>query len=140
VLFLSPHCILIGSVVSQRSGPSLRLQWPVSIFSSILIFTLTYGPADDDPHLIARLMSIFIAGRGIGNVLAAPISSSLLQSAFSSGKHAYGLKNYASTVCPDVRQYAYYLISGATYYLHWSCAVLEHDWDILQKRRQAGKS
>ncbi|QRV79233.1 major facilitator superfamily transporter [Ceratobasidium sp. AG-Ba] len=80
----------------------------------LLLFALAYGflaggysslwpkfastVAKDDPHSNARLMSLFIAGRGIGNVLAAPISSSLLRSAFSSGSHAYGLKNYVGNV------------------------------------------
>ncbi|CAE6364019.1 unnamed protein product [Rhizoctonia solani] len=58
--------------------------------------------SQDNPQTIARLMSIFVAGRGVGNVLAAPISTGLLRSALVNGKHAYGLKNYGPSCLGDI--------------------------------------
>ncbi|KAG8747000.1 E2-like enzyme [Ceratobasidium sp. 414] len=108
---------LRGVMLTSMLGSSLAVLvlWGLaSNLALLLVFALMYGflaggfsalwpkfastVAKDDPHSNARLISLFIAGRGIGNVLAAPISSSLLRSTFSSGKHVYGLKNYGPLI------------------------------------------
>ncbi|KAF8608593.1 MFS general substrate transporter [Ceratobasidium sp. AG-I] len=115
--FASDKYDLRAVMLVSMLGSSLAvlLLWGLaSNLASLLSFALIYGflaggfsslwpkfastVAKDDPHLIARLMSIFIAGRGVGNVLAAPISSSLLQSNLSNAKYAYGLKNYGPLI------------------------------------------
>ncbi|KAG9082244.1 hypothetical protein FS749_007009 [Ceratobasidium sp. UAMH 11750] len=115
--FASDRYDLRGVMLASMLGSSLSVLvlWGLaSNLALLLVFALMYGflaggfsslwpkfastVAKDDPHSNARLMSLFIAGRGIGNVLAAPISSSLLRSAFSSGGHAYGLKNYGPLI------------------------------------------
>ncbi|KAG9120266.1 hypothetical protein FRC07_004310 [Ceratobasidium sp. 392] len=123
-----PGCIVIGLasdkydlrgvMLTSMLGSSLAVLvlWGLaSNLALLLVFALMYGflaggfsalwpkfastvASKDDLHSNARLMALFIAGRGVGNVLAAPISSSLLQSAFSSGKYAYGLKNYGPLI------------------------------------------
>ncbi|CAE6430123.1 unnamed protein product [Rhizoctonia solani] len=54
--------------------------------------------SQENPQTLARLMSIFVAGRGVGNVLAAPISTGLLRSALTNGRYSYGLKNYGPLI------------------------------------------
>lgn len=115
--FTSDKYDLRAVMLTSMLGSSLAvlLLWGLaSNLALLLSFALIYGflaggfsslwprfasaIAKDDPHLIARLLSIFIAGRGVGNVLAAPISSSLLRSNLPDGKYAYGLKNYGPLI------------------------------------------
>ncbi|KAL5631395.1 hypothetical protein ACGC1H_007046 [Rhizoctonia solani] len=104
-------------MITSMLGSSLAvlLLWGLASNIGMLIaFALVYGflaggfsalwtkfastLAHENTQTIARLMSIFVAGRGVGNVLAAPISTGLLRSALANGKHAYGLKNYGPLI------------------------------------------
>ncbi|KAL0567622.1 hypothetical protein V5O48_014374 [Marasmius crinis-equi] len=50
----------------------------------------------DDPHLASGLLSIYVAGRGLGNVLCGPISTALLHPWALTNKStlAYGVQGY----------------------------------------------
>ncbi|KAH7339671.1 MFS general substrate transporter [Rhizoctonia solani] len=122
-----PGCIAIGFasdkydlravMVISMLGSSLAvlLLWGLASNLGMLIaFALVYGflaggfsalwtkfastLAQENPQTTARLMSIFVAGRGVGNVLAAPISTGLLRSALLNARYAYGLKNYGPLI------------------------------------------
>ncbi len=69
-------------------GPSWCALWPRFV-SKVTVA----GP--EDPHDLssATVMCIFIAGRGIGNVLSAPIASGLLRAAENTSIH-YGSRGY----------------------------------------------
>ncbi|KAE9408727.1 MFS general substrate transporter [Gymnopus androsaceus JB14] len=56
--------------------------------------------AEDDPRLSSLLLSIFLAGRGLGNVLSAPISTSLNRPWALTGKtlFTYGLEGYGPLI------------------------------------------
>ncbi len=77
--------IVVFSVFFGLFSPSWASLWPK--FASIV--------AGDDA---ATAMALFVSGRGVGNVLAAPISEALLHPWAGTGKSkfAYGLGGYVS--------------------------------------------
>ena len=82
------YLLLVFAAVYGFLAPSWSALWTK--------FASTVG--GDDPHLSSMLMCIFIAGRGVGNALAAPISSGLLHPWALTGKseYPYALKGYVS--------------------------------------------
>ncbi|KIY65693.1 MFS general substrate transporter [Cylindrobasidium torrendii FP15055 ss-10] len=106
--------ILISAI---GSALSVFLLWGfATTLGPLLVFALTYGflapswsalwprfvgkVAGDDPTESSTMMCIFIAGRGIGNVLSAPIASGLLQPWSGTGKalFAYGVEGYGRLI------------------------------------------
>ncbi|KAJ3788249.1 MFS general substrate transporter [Lentinula aff. detonsa] len=71
-------------------APSWSALWPRFVATS----------DGDDPRQASSLMGIFIAGRGIGNVLSAPIASGLLHPWYLTNKStaAYGLEGYGPLI------------------------------------------
>jgi MFS family permease len=51
---------------------------------------------EDDPHMYTTLMSLFVASRGLGNVLSGPISTALMKHSplENSARFGYGVKGY----------------------------------------------
>ncbi|KAF8893516.1 major facilitator superfamily domain-containing protein [Infundibulicybe gibba] len=82
--------LAIFAFVYGLLAPSWSALWPRFI-STV---------AGDDPHVSSTLLSVFLGGRGIGNVLAAPISSGLLHPWFLTGRSstAYGVKGYGPLI------------------------------------------
>ncbi|KAK0232825.1 MFS general substrate transporter [Armillaria fumosa] len=82
--------LLVFAAVYGFLAPSWSALWTK--------FASTVG--GDDPHLSSMLMCIFIAGRGVGNALAAPISSGLLHPWALTGKseYPYALKGYGPLI------------------------------------------
>ncbi|KAJ3913037.1 MFS general substrate transporter [Lentinula edodes] len=85
---LSP--LLVFSCVYGFLAPSWSALWPRFVATS----------DGDDPRQASSLMGIFIAGRGIGNVLAAPIASGLLHPWYLTEKShaAYGFEGYGPLI------------------------------------------
>ncbi|KAK0208037.1 hypothetical protein DFS33DRAFT_1254957 [Desarmillaria ectypa] len=82
--------LLIFSALYGFLAPSWSALW--TKFASIV--------GGDDPHLLSMLMCIFIAGRGVGNAMSAPISSGLLHPWALTGKseYPYALKGYGPLI------------------------------------------
>ncbi|KAG8746999.1 hypothetical protein FRC10_002798 [Ceratobasidium sp. 414] len=79
-----PPLLVFALICGSLAAPSL---WPK--FCSVV---------SSDPQLTVRLMGIFIASRGIGNILAGPISAGLLHTKFVESHdiptYGYHLKGY----------------------------------------------
>ncbi|SJL05286.1 uncharacterized protein ARMOST_08652 [Armillaria ostoyae] len=125
----APGCIFLGylsdrfdlriSIFLSALGSSFAVLciWGFTThLATLLVFAAVYGflapswsalwtkfastVGGDDPHLSSMLMCIFIAGRGVGNALAAPISSGLLRPWALTGKseYPYALKGYGPLI------------------------------------------
>ncbi|KAK0245399.1 MFS general substrate transporter [Armillaria nabsnona] len=125
----APGCIFLGylsdrfdlriSIFLSALGSSFAVLciWGFTThLATLLVFAAVYGflapswsalwtkfastVGGDDPHLSSMLMCIFIAGRGVGNALAAPISSGLLHPWALTGKseYPYALKGYGPLI------------------------------------------
>jgi MFS family permease len=83
--------LVIFAAVYGFLAPSWSALWPRFISSVV----------GDDVQTSETLMSIFLASRGIGNVLSAPISVGLLHpwSLTDHSHFAYGLKGYVGWPC-----------------------------------------
>ncbi|ESK86465.1 monocarboxylic acid transporter [Moniliophthora roreri MCA 2997] len=106
---------------SLGSGIAVLCIWGTSSQSALaplVIFACTYGflaqswsalwprfvsastHDDSDPNLASSLLSIYVAGRGLGNVLCGPISAALLHPwALTNKSHlAYGIDGYGPLI------------------------------------------
>ncbi|KAF8608595.1 MFS general substrate transporter [Ceratobasidium sp. AG-I] len=107
--------VMIISVLG--SSLAVFLLWGLaSSLPPLVAFALVYGflaapfsslwpkfcyIVSDDSHVRSRLMSIFIVGRGFGNILAAPVSSSLLRMKLITNDHplyGYHVKGYGPLI------------------------------------------
>ncbi|KAJ7646749.1 MFS general substrate transporter [Roridomyces roridus] len=81
---------LVFSFVYGVIGPSWSALWPRFIASIV----------GDDPHMSSIVLTVFIGGRGVGNVASGPVASAILRNWPLTGKaaFAYGLKGYGPLV------------------------------------------
>ncbi|KIK69035.1 hypothetical protein GYMLUDRAFT_35076 [Collybiopsis luxurians FD-317 M1] len=111
---LSDYNLRLSMTLSSVGATlTVFLLWGLSpTVPSYAIFSFTYGflapswgtqyprfasaCAENDPRLVSVLVSIFLAGRGLGNVLSSPISTSLMhQGALTNTTSlVYGLEGY----------------------------------------------
>ncbi|KAF8916010.1 major facilitator superfamily domain-containing protein [Mucidula mucida] len=87
--------LLVFACIYGFLAPSWSALWPRFVF-------VARGSAagGEDPGESATLMCIFVAGRGIGNVLSAPIASGLLRPWAATGKTSfpYGVEGYGPLI------------------------------------------
>ncbi|QRW08119.1 major facilitator superfamily transporter [Ceratobasidium sp. AG-Ba] len=108
--------IMLVSILG--SSLSVFLLWGLaSTLPPLLVFALIYGflaapfsslwpkfcsVVSNEPHLTVRLMGIFVGSRGIGNILAGPVSTVLLRTSFSGSRndpnYGYQLNNYGPLI------------------------------------------
>ncbi|KAG8977429.1 hypothetical protein FRC05_001827 [Tulasnella sp. 425] len=124
-----PGLILIGgmsdkldlrlsiSLSTVGSALAIFLVWGFTAkLAPLLVFACIYGffsggfsvlwpkfigvISKDDPHLYSTLMSLFIASRGLGNVLSGPLSTTLLKHSplYDKAGFGYGLKGYGPLI------------------------------------------
>ncbi|KAJ7475407.1 MFS general substrate transporter [Mycena galericulata] len=82
--------LLVFSFVYGFLGPSWSALWPRFITSII----------GDDPHMSSIVLTVFIGGRGVGNVASGPVSTAILRQWALTNKtpFAYGLKDYGPLI------------------------------------------
>ncbi|KAJ6538885.1 MFS general substrate transporter [Mycena vulgaris] len=82
--------LLIFSFIYGFLGPSWSALWPRFITSIV----------GDDPHMSSLLLTVFIGGRGVGNVASGPISTALLRRWALTDRtpFAYGLNGYGPLI------------------------------------------
>ncbi|KAJ7467154.1 MFS general substrate transporter [Mycena latifolia] len=82
--------LLIFSFVYGAIGPSWSALWPRFITSIV----------GDDPHMSSLVLTVFIGGRGVGNVASGPVSTALLRHWALTDRtpFAYGLNGYGPLI------------------------------------------
>ncbi|KAJ7091979.1 MFS general substrate transporter [Mycena belliarum] len=82
--------LLVFSFVYGAIGPSWSALWPRFIASIV----------GDDPHMSSLVLTVFIGGRGVGNVASGPISTAILRRWALTDRtpYAYGLNGYGPLI------------------------------------------